>query len=66
MFSMNIDKQHWAVKRLFVKIWHSYIITVIASLHFFLILLKYKPNNETRTIKATTTVIVIISIEKKN
>ena len=30
------------IERLFVKIRHLYVISVIVSLHFFLILLKYK------------------------
>ena len=53
------------MERLLVKIRHFYVIVKIASLHFFLILLRYKKNNEIRT-RATTTIIVIISIEKKN
>ena len=49
-----------------MKIRHFYVIIVIASLHFFLIMLKYKQNNEIRTIRATKVIIVIINVEKKN
>ena len=44
---------------------HFYLIIVIASLHFLLILLEYKWNNEIST-WVTTGRIVIINIEKKN
>ena len=54
------------MQHLFAKIQHFHVIIVIASLHFFLVLLKYKLNNEIRTTRATTTMIVIINIEKKN
>ena len=50
---------------LFVKIQHFYVITVIASLHCFLILLQYKQNNVITTTRLTTTIIVI-NIEEKN
>ena len=36
------------MERLFLKMRYFYVITVIASLHFFLILLKYKQDNEIR------------------
>ena len=46
-------------------IWHFYVIIVIASLHFFLILLECKWDNEISS-RVTTARIVIINIEKKN
>ena len=49
-----------------MKIQHFHVIIVISSLHFFLVLLKHKLNNEIRTTRATTAIIVIIDIEKKN
>ena len=53
------------MERLFMIICHFYLIIVIASLHFLLILLEYKWNNEIST-WVTTGRIVIINIEKKN
>ena len=53
---------------MFVKIWHFYVLIIISSLHFSLVPLKYAWNNEIRTIRATTTTIVMknIILEKKD
>ena len=39
---------------------HFYVLILVASLHFFLILLKYRQNNE---IRATRPVEIIVMIE---
>ena len=46
---------------------HFYLLIVIASLDFFLTLLKYRQNNEIRATRSTTLVMIVnILMDKKD